>query len=833
MASLKLSRRGGGRGSSSSSLSSSRKRASDWEELEPRRLLTAPTDIDGVQPFSIDQPFVNAFFRRTANGAPLTADDGFGGTTFNVADAFLDTGTSSILLSLETWQALGIQESSYNGQTVTYSDVGVGGSQDFSVSEPLYTALAPWPGDDTQIDNPDTYETYYNQKYGPLRIQLNREPADDLIGPLDIFGMPVLQGKVMVFKPSTDVFNLDLPYTYIYNPGTPFHPATVDTDPGIPLVNRHVKLSYADTSRFTEVTPSAAQGPVFADNPFIGPDPTQALSPNPKPDNTPPVSMSYGTHTSTGSFLFDTGAQASFISLAEAQKLGVHYKPGTYNNPDPNVVPVLLDANNNEIPNQFQSAVGGIGGSVAVAGFYMDSLTLPTVEGQPIRFLNAPVLVTDVTVADPITGQTLTLDGDFGVNFISISFDDNFNFVGAPFPWVTFDQPNGLLGFDVPDATALPPSVVKASFDDNRLPQKLTFTFSEDVTGVTGSSLVIKNTATQAILAPSSFTYDPTLHTATATFNTEIPDGGYTARLLQSAITDGASQHLDGNADGTGGDDYVLAFTHLVGDANHDGVVNYDDMVQVLGSGKYNTGAPATWADGDFNYDGKVDAADLNRMLTFGHYNQPPAGAPAASAAEDVALPSAPPAAPVETSTAAAEVPASEDSTVTVVTEPMPTSSATVQQPSDVTVIPPVVAVAAPPTVEPAPVLDTAPPVAPVEPEPASATTTGEVATAIAAVPPMPVPVPAQSAAPACDVTPPAATTEDPPPAPAVATTVVAPAAVSTPTSTPHARRARRHQHHHSDAANLVRPAAAALPPSPAKAHDDARGQRHKRGWEQ
>src|SRR5258706_7006832 len=183
------------------------------EELEARRLLSTPYDIEGTQPFSIDQPFVNAFVRRTADGAPLTATDG----TFNITDAFLDTGTSTIVLSQGTWQALGINESTYNGHVVTYSDVGVGGSQDFSVSEPLYLALAPWPGDDTQLDNINTYQTYYDQRYGPYRIQLNREPTDEINGPLDIFGMPVLQNKVMVFKQPSDPVNLDLPASYIYD----------------------------------------------------------------------------------------------------------------------------------------------------------------------------------------------------------------------------------------------------------------------------------------------------------------------------------------------------------------------------------------------------------------------------------------------------------------------------------------------------------------------------------------------------------------------------------------------------------------------------------------
>src|SRR5947207_15464969 len=105
-----------------------------------------------------------------------------GGTSFDV-QAFLDTGTSGMLLSQETAQGLGIASSTYNGQPVTYSDVGVGGTEDFDVSQQIYTALAPFTPT-ADVDNINTYQTVYNQKYGPVRTQINRQPADELVGPL-------------------------------------------------------------------------------------------------------------------------------------------------------------------------------------------------------------------------------------------------------------------------------------------------------------------------------------------------------------------------------------------------------------------------------------------------------------------------------------------------------------------------------------------------------------------------------------------------------------------------------------------------------------------------
>jgi hypothetical protein len=640
-----------------------------WETLEPRRLLSTPYVIDGVQPAALDQPQIHAFFRRTANGTPLIASDPILGDTFDV-QAFLDTGTSGMLLSQETAQGLGIASSTYNGTPVDFADIGVGGAEHFDVSEPLYTALSWFPG--TDYDNINTYQTVYNQKYGPLRTEINQTPADELVGPLDIIGMPVLQGKVMVMDP-TPVENLDYIHTFVYDPGTPYNAANRAENPGIPNVSRHVKLSYGDFSRFTLTTPSGAPGPTLVANPFIGPDPTLSLQANPLPDHTPPVVLQQGNLTSTGSFLFDTGAAASFISRAEALELGIHYKPGTYNSQDPNINPDLQDAGGHDLPNQFIIPLGGIGGQLNVAGFFMDSLTLPTIEGQPITFTHAPVLVADITAQDPNTGDTLTLDGDFGMNFLVASADISSGFptntTAGAFNFVTFDQPNGLLGLDLTDAPNLPPVVSDAYLHDDTLPQTLTFTFSRDVAGVTPAAFVVKNTATGATITPTSVTYDSNTHTATLTFSSSesVFDGHYTATVSAAAITDAVTgAHLDGNADGTAtgtaADNYTYNFTHLVGDANRDGKVDFFDIAVLLGT-RYNAGGSgATWSQGDLNYDGHVDFFDLSEVLSE-YYNAPPP-ATAAAPAPTTAPTTAPTAAATASPSALAQPAVAQPATV-------------------------------------------------------------------------------------------------------------------------------------------------------------------------
>ncbi len=59
---------------------------------------------------------------------------------------------------------------------------------------------------------------------------------------------------------------------------------------------------------------------------------------------------------------------------------------------------------------------------------------------------------------DPTSGQTLTLDGVFGMNYLVGSvelLEDSSDLFGAlspgAFDWITYDEPNGVLGLNVRD----------------------------------------------------------------------------------------------------------------------------------------------------------------------------------------------------------------------------------------------------------------------------------------------------------------------------------------------------------------------------------------------
>ncbi|MGA2440502.1 MAG: dockerin type I domain-containing protein [Tepidisphaeraceae bacterium] len=429
-------------------------------------------DISGVLPAAADQPQTHVYLQTavsngqggTMPGSILEVDDGFGDEVYDI-QGFLDTGTSGVLLSLETQAGLGVGLE--NG--ITFNDVAVGGVDTYNVSTQYYLSAAPFSIDnDIEIGNDPPALSAYTPVTGAIRMQTNPNEADFLVGPLDIFGMPVMQGKVVVMdlRPpnNPDPNYLGETKTYFYSPGTPFNAGAADTDPGIPPGQLHVKLSYADYGQFTQLLPTstpASYTPLQCPNPMIGPDPVKLLNTG-STDKTQAVRIAFGSHASTGSFLFDTGAQASFISTAEAMNLHVEYATDSQGNQllDANGDPYLVstDPGHAEIANQFAIPITGAGGAtVDAAGFYLDRLSLPTVEGDPINFDGAPVLVTDVTAQDPITGKSLTLDGDFGMNFIepSITADFSQETTGA-FDWATFDQPNGLLGFTLTTGLAVP-----------------------------------------------------------------------------------------------------------------------------------------------------------------------------------------------------------------------------------------------------------------------------------------------------------------------------------------------------------------------------------------
>jgi hypothetical protein len=385
-------------------------------------------DIDGVQPAALDQPRINLVVRRQLNGPPLMGKSA-GGEAFNV-EAFLDTGASSSALSLNTAQLLGIKREMIAQRYVRFQDVGVGGGSEFAVSEPIFFSLAPM-APNVDVERKDAIDTTYGLTAGPYRAEIGplNSGTDFLtslaLGDMDIVGMPVIAGKLVVLD-SKDVNSMtDKIRTYVYDAKT----VAGDHSP-VPRTSEHVKLSFVSFSQFTKISPAGAQPPAIWANPMIA------------------VSAGHHAKASSGSWLLDTGAAASMISRQQAAALGVTYAPGTDGSGHPRLNGVAADR-------QFIMSVGGIGGTKKSAGFFLDKLSLPTIEGKPITFVHAPVLLCDITVTDS-TGRQFTLDGVFGMNFLVASamvdesslIPDIGHLTPGAFRWIVLNQPAGWLGVE-------------------------------------------------------------------------------------------------------------------------------------------------------------------------------------------------------------------------------------------------------------------------------------------------------------------------------------------------------------------------------------------------
>jgi RHS repeat-associated protein len=115
-----------------------------------------------------------------------------------------------------------------------------------------------------------------------------------------------------------------------------------------------------------------------------------------------------------------------------------------------------------------------------------------------------------------------------------------------------------------------------------------------DLTGVSPSWNAATNTATWNLAGlPSG----------------RITDGFYRVRLVAPGITDSAGHPLDGNRDGTAGDDFEWSTFQKAGDVNGDGTVDAGDLTVVQANllkllGQFDPRA-------DLNLDGKVNALDL------------------------------------------------------------------------------------------------------------------------------------------------------------------------------------------------------------------------------
>jgi hypothetical protein len=411
-----------------------------WDNTQARA-----TDIVGVQMASMDQPRVSVMLRRSSNGAPLKAKTGAdaglakmlgidaGPDQTATFAAYLDTGASGISISKTTADSMGIGVLTAGARPqsprILFHDVGVGGTDEFHVSEPLHLSWGAY-----QALGGSEAEGAFRAMGGPWNCQIGPLSGggllESMVGSIDVVGMPAMMNKVVVIDPRAVNTFSDVMKVQILD-------ADSRTKAKVPATNRHVQLSYDDFGPFTFTTPANATRPVIAPNPFIGPGPVTR-------GNTPAIVVRHGGKSSSGGWLLDTGAAASMISVKQAAALGVTYKPGTR---------VLEGV---PIQKQFTLTIGGIGGQKKAAGFMIDEMHVPTREGDDLIYRNVPILVNDISVEHPTTKQKVTLDGVFGMNLLVASAaiseglaPDIGQMAEGPYDLIVIDHVNKLLGLQL------------------------------------------------------------------------------------------------------------------------------------------------------------------------------------------------------------------------------------------------------------------------------------------------------------------------------------------------------------------------------------------------
>ncbi|MEO0513865.1 MAG: hypothetical protein AAF086_01040 [Planctomycetota bacterium] len=148
-------------------------------------------EVSGVRYATTDQPVINAAFRFDPDGDYVTFETlVFDPTSpdllreiesVNIAGVFFDTGASGNLISFTTSQIIGLEPTQFDPDgdgpqpagPVFFNDIGIGigGTEQFSVSDPVYVGLA---NVNAAVD-PNVSESY-EQTYGPIRFQIAAPP---------------------------------------------------------------------------------------------------------------------------------------------------------------------------------------------------------------------------------------------------------------------------------------------------------------------------------------------------------------------------------------------------------------------------------------------------------------------------------------------------------------------------------------------------------------------------------------------------------------------------------------------------------------------------------
>ena len=281
---------------------------------------------------------------------------------------------------------------------------------------------------------------------------------------------------------------------------------------------------------------------------------------------------------------------------------------------------------------------GDIGGDEWIGAYDIDAYSITAVANQRIAFdldrtsgsldsyirvynSSLTLLASNDNGAAP--GETIGSDSylEFtfataGTYYLIVSSKDN----ATAAPNTLAGRVAGSTGaFTLAAIQSSPPRVSSATFD-YLASLDVALQMNENLSGIfTGADVTLLN-RTASETYPANVAFDIATNLASVTFPGQpenlLPDGNYRMTVNAAGVVDNIGNALDGNSDGTGGDNFTFDFFFLNADANRDRVVNALDF-NALAS---NFGASATtFAQGNFNYDAQVNTLDFNVLAT--HFN--------------------------------------------------------------------------------------------------------------------------------------------------------------------------------------------------------------------
>ena len=324
------------------------------DRVVPGVVVLGPSDN-----IALDQPRVTVLLSEDAAGEQAVGPDFF--NTF-----LLDTGANAILVMASAVEEMTQSAFPYRTEG-TFVEHGVGGDQTFDISAPYYFHFA------------SNGTGFVPLTMGEGRVLSNPNDDFSFAGPWGIAGMPVMQGRVTTldFTGWSGGLTEDLENLYLETDFSDSIPATTRTRYSVSLDNR---IAFDPTEQIL----TGAHPPSWGDVPFLTAVPTHNGTAMP------------------GNFLFDTGAQVSILSTRMALALGL----------DSNGDGLL---NENDANWRRTEAVGGVGGMIEAHAFAIDSVHIPTKEGDDLVWTDLEWLVLDIDVGE---GDT-HLDGVFGSDLLT------------------------------------------------------------------------------------------------------------------------------------------------------------------------------------------------------------------------------------------------------------------------------------------------------------------------------------------------------------------------------------------------------------------------------